>query len=109
MSEELHPTERKSILRLLNPAGRIWLRLVARIHEYASDLAPGTLNLSWITDLLAVGGSYRVADIRRLADLGVRAVIDAREEASDDEEALARYGIELLRLPTPDRYALSLD
>jgi protein-tyrosine phosphatase len=34
-------------------------------------------------------------------------VIDAREEASDDAEALAKVGIELLHLPTPDRYALA--
>ncbi len=104
---DAQPTERKQIIRMLNPFGRIWLRLVARIHEYASDLAPGTLNLSWVTDDLAVGGSYRVRDIRRLAEQGVTAVIDAREEAADDEYALGKHGIRLLRLPTPDRYALS--
>jgi len=107
MDGELHPTERDDILRRLNPAGRIWLRLVARVHELASDLFSRELNLSWITDTLAVGGSYRVGDIRRLAALGVGAVIDVREEDSDDEAALARHGIVLLRLPTPDRYGLS--
>jgi hypothetical protein len=106
---DIHPTERGGILRLLTPFGRIWLRLVARIHEHASDLFSSSLNFSWITDNLAVGGSYRVRDIRKLSDMGVTAIVDAREEASDDEEALARSGIELLRLPTPDRYALSQD
>jgi hypothetical protein len=107
MDRELHPTERGDIVRRLNPAGRIWLRLVARFHEYASDLLARELNLSWITDTLAVGGSFRVADVRRLAALGVGAVIDVREEDADDEAALAQHGIVLLRLPTPDRYGLS--
>ncbi len=107
LEPELYPTDRRAIIRHFNPAGRIWLRLVARLHEYASDLVPTTLNLSWITDTLAVGGSFRRRDIRRLAALGITAVIDARAEAADDEVALAQHGIELLRLPAPDRYALS--
>src|SRR3954467_14333323 len=107
MDDELYPTDRKAIIRSLNPVGRIWLRLVARFHEYASDLFPTTLNLSWVTETLAVGGSHKPRDIRRLASMGISAVIDAREEASDDEEALYRHGILLLRLPTTDRRALS--
>jgi hypothetical protein len=109
MSFNSHPTERGDIVRELNPIGRVWLRLVARFHEYASELFSGKLNFSWITDSLAVGGSYRVKDIKRLAGMGVTAVIDAREEASDDAEALGKHGIALLRLPTRDRYALSME
>jgi protein-tyrosine phosphatase len=36
-------------------------------------------------------------------------VIDLREEAKDDEAALAKLGIELLHLPATDRYAASQD
>lgn len=97
------------MLRLLNPLGRIWLRLVARLLEYVTKLIPSQLNLSWITEQLAVGGAPRRRDYRRLAAMGVSAVIDAREEAVDDAATLQRVGIELLHLPTPDRYGLSQD
>ena len=99
--------DRRAMIRQMNPAGRIWLRLVARVREMASDLIPSHLNISWITDELAIGGAPRPRDYRRLAAMGIAAVIDAREEAQDDAEAFKRVGIELLHLPTPDRYALS--
>ena len=99
--------DRRAMIRQMNPVGRIWLRLVARLREWATDLLPSHLNISWITANLAVGGAPRRRDYRRLAAMGITAVIDAREEAQDDAEALARVGIELLHLPTPDRYALS--
>jgi predicted protein tyrosine phosphatase len=95
------------MVRLLNPFGRLWLRLVARLLEWSTHLIPARLNFSWITDDLAVGGALRRGDYRRLALLGITAVIDAREEAADDAEALASLGIRLLHLPTPDRHELS--
>lgn len=101
--------DRQGLVRLLNPFGRIWLRIVARLLEWTTDLIPSRLNFTWITEDLAVGGAPRKRDYRRLAALGITAVIDAREEASDDAEALARVGIHLLHLPTPDRFALSQD
>jgi hypothetical protein len=107
MELELHPTERRDIVRHFNPAGRIWLRLVARFHEYATDLIPSQLNFSWITDSLAIGGSFKARQIRRLAAMGVGAVVDVREESRDDEQALLGHDIRLLPLPVADRYALS--
>ena len=101
--------DRKGLVRLLNPFGRLWLRAVARVLEYASDLVPTHLNLSWITDQLAVGGAPKKRDYRRLAAAGITGVIDCREETSDDEAALERVGIKLLRLPIKDRYAHSDD
>jgi hypothetical protein len=97
--------ERRSLLRSLNPLGRIRLRLAARLHEWASDLTRSELNLTWITDELAAGGSVRPRDYDRLRDIGVTAVIDLRAEACDDADRLRRIGIDLLHLPTPDRYA----
>jgi protein tyrosine phosphatase (PTP) superfamily phosphohydrolase (DUF442 family) len=99
--------DRTGLIRLLNPFGRIWLRIVARLLEWASDIVPTKLNLSWVTTTLAVGGAPRKRDYRRLAAAGITAVVDCREEASDDPEALGRVGIRLLRLPTEDRYGLS--
>ena len=101
--------DRQGLVRLLNPFGRLWLRLVARILEHASDLVPSHLNLSWITPDLAVGGAPKKRDYRRLASAGITGVIDCREEATDDEHALQHVGIQLLRLPIKDRYALSHD
>jgi protein tyrosine phosphatase (PTP) superfamily phosphohydrolase (DUF442 family) len=101
--------DRRGMIRLLNPFGRIWLRVVARLLEWTTDLIPSRLNFSWVTDTLAVGGAPKKRDYRRLAALGITGVIDAREESSDDGEALARLGIEFLHLPTTDRYALSQD
>jgi len=76
------------------------VKSLARIRE----LRPRELNLSWITDALAVGGAFRAQDVRRLRAQGVTAILDLRAEASDDPDLLAQHGIEFLRLPTPDTY-----
>jgi protein tyrosine phosphatase (PTP) superfamily phosphohydrolase (DUF442 family) len=99
--------DRKGLVQLLNPLGRLWLRAVARVLEVASDLFSTRLNFTWITPELAVGGAPKRRDYRRLAAAGISSVVDCREEASDDPEALAQVGIRLLRLPTEDRYGLS--
>lgn len=99
--------DRKGMIRLLNPFGRIWLRGVARLLEWATNLIPSQLNFTWITDKLAVGGAPSRRDYRRLATLGITAIVDTREEASDDPQALEKLGIRLLHLPTEDRQSLS--
>lgn len=75
----------------------------ARVYE----LAPTRLNLSWVDDQLGVGGAFHSHDIPRLRRLGVRAVVDCREENADDERILAQNGIDYLHLPTPDAHELS--
>ncbi len=74
-----------------------------------AELSPTRLNLSWITPGMALGGAFHSRDIPRLGQLGITAVVDCRDEASDDELALARNGIEFLRLPTIDATTLSQD
>lgn len=60
-------------------------------------------NFSWITQDLAVGGSFAPSQVPGLArDHGIRAVVDLRGEDRDDEALLRRHGIALLHLPTPD-------
>ena len=54
-----------------------------------------------------MGGAFHLRDIARLRRIGISAVVDCREEAADDEEALRRCGIAYLRLPTPDARGLS--
>lgn len=66
------------------------------------------LDLSWITEALAIGGSFRPNQTAMLArDHGVTAVVDLRGEESDDEFLLARHQVEFLHLPTIDFEPLS--
>jgi protein-tyrosine phosphatase len=98
---------------------RSWTRIAVRLfpedskgEQIARSLhipLPDKLNMSWVNSQLAVGGRIRPEDIHALAGVGVTHVIDTRSEYSDDAEALAREQIELLYLPTPDTYALSIE
>ncbi len=104
------------VIRLLY---RSWTRVAAHLfpenswgERVAQDLhvpLPDRLNMSWVNGHLAVGGRIRPEDINALALSGVTHVVDTRSEYSDDREALARENIELLYLPTPDTYPLSID
>jgi protein-tyrosine phosphatase len=65
-------------------------------------------NLSWLTSHLAVGGSFPPERAEHLAKtFDVRAVVDLRVEACDDESALKRHGLSFLHLPTKDHCAVS--
>ena len=65
-------------------------------------------NLSWITSMLAVGGSFPPERTRHLAqELLICAVVDLRVEACDEESLLQEHGIAFLRLPTEDLCAVS--
>jgi protein tyrosine phosphatase (PTP) superfamily phosphohydrolase (DUF442 family) len=91
-------------------AGRLAIevfRFVRKGFARVYELFPARLNLSWVNDKLAVGGAFHRRDIPRLRKLGIRAVVDCREEAADDEEQLRRHDIDYLRLPTPDAHELS--
>lgn len=99
--------DERGLVRWYNLLGKLWLRGVARILEYSTRLHRKSLNLSRISDHLVVGGAVPTWAYPRLKAMGVTAVIDLREEAKDDEAALAKLGIELLHLPATDRYAAS--
>ena len=69
-----------------------------------------SLDVSWITPALAVGGCFDEAHAEALAgEHRISAVVDLREEACDDAALLVRHGIELLHLPTPDTCAATPD
>jgi protein tyrosine phosphatase (PTP) superfamily phosphohydrolase (DUF442 family) len=70
---------------------------------------PDRLNMSWITPHLVVGGRVHPDDIARLAATGVTRVVDTRSEHHDEERALAEAGIQLLCLPAPDTYPLTVE
>jgi Dual specificity phosphatase, catalytic domain len=89
--------------------GRIWLRVLARLMEWLTDLQPKQLNYSEVTPDLAVGGAFRKRQIKRLKQRGVTAVVDCRLEAQDDPEALKAAGIDFLHLPTLDRHGFTYE
>jgi protein-tyrosine phosphatase len=65
-------------------------------------------NLTFVTPQLAVGGRIPTGCAEDLVrDLGVRAVVDLRSEACDEEEVLQRHGVAFLHLPTDDHCAVS--
>jgi rhodanese-related sulfurtransferase len=65
-------------------------------------------NLTWITDHLAVGGTFPPERAEHFAQaLRIAAVIDLRSEDRDDEALLRRHGIAFLHLPTDDHGAIT--
>lgn len=104
------------VIRLLY---RRWTRIAVRVFpedSRAEQLArtlhvplPDSLNMSWVTEHLAVGGRIRPTDIKAVSRVGVTAVVDTRSEYSDDKDALAQEQISLLYLPTPDTYPLTIE
>jgi hypothetical protein len=105
-----YPTTRREIADTFrSPLGRLWLRVLARLMEWLTDLQPKQLNYSDVTPQLAVGGAFRKRQIKRLQHHGVTAVVDCREEARDDAEALASAGIKFLHIPTADRHGFTYE
>src|SRR5258707_5296621 len=98
---------------------RLWTRIAAHLfpeNSWAARLAlalhiplPDQLNMSWITDHLAVGGRIRPQDIKALAGVGITHDVDTRAEHRDDAQALAKEHIELLYLPTPDTRPFTIE
>jgi hypothetical protein len=105
-----YPSDREAIVQTFRwPLGRIWLRVLARLMEWLTDLQPKQLNYSDVTPHLAVGGAFRKRQIKRLKHHGVTAVVDCRLEAADDAEALRQAGIQFLHLPTLDRHGFTYE
>ena len=77
-------------------------RLLIRSFRYALSLGRPGPDLSWITDLVAVSGTLQPRHIPALAGMGVRSIVDLREEDRDDPELLAQHDIRFLHLPTRD-------
>src|SRR6266849_1818180 len=103
-----YPSDREAIVQSFRwPLGRLWLRILARLMEWLTDVQPKQLNYSDVTPRLAVGGAFRTRQIKRLSQRGVTAVVDCRLEAHDDPQALAQAGIEFLHVPTLDRHGFT--
>ncbi len=98
---------------------RLWTRIAAHLFPEDSTSEriarslhiplPDQLNMSWVTQQLAVGGRIRPGDIPALARAGVTHVIDTRSEHSDNPQTLAKEHIQLLYLPTRDTFPLTVE
>ena len=98
---------------------RGWTRIAAHLFPESTGRAhlaeqvgiplPDRLDMSWVTDSLAVGGRVRNEDIEHLAQSGVTRIVDTRAEYKDDEAALNQAHIQLLYLPTPDTQPLTIE
>src|SRR5260221_429448 len=103
-----YPSDREAIVQSFRwPLGRLWLRILARLMEWLTDVQPKQLSYSDVTPQLAVGGAFRKRQIKQLKHRGVTAVVDCRLEAEDDPVALKQAGIEFLHLPTLDRHGFT--
>lgn len=103
-----YPSDRAAIEESYHrPLRRLWLRILARLMEWLTDLQPKQLNYTEVTPRLAVGGAFRKRQIKRLKQHGVTAVVDCRKEASDDAVALAAADIAFLHVPTVDRHGFT--
>jgi protein tyrosine phosphatase (PTP) superfamily phosphohydrolase (DUF442 family) len=80
------------------------LRSLARVLEWTARLQRRSLDVSRVNRQLLVGGQIGASGYARLRAMGITHIIDLRAERSDDAEALAALGIELLHLPAPDRH-----
>jgi protein tyrosine phosphatase (PTP) superfamily phosphohydrolase (DUF442 family) len=104
------------VVRLLY---RSWTRAAAHLFPENSEAErianklhiplPDQLNMSWVTDHLAVGGRIHPKDIPSLELLGITAIVDTRAEYRDEVELMEKAHIELLFLPAPDTYPLTIE
>jgi predicted protein tyrosine phosphatase len=99
----LRQGEEPAIGRAVRVPGHICERSRGLIPSSANRTGP--IDISWLTETLAVGGSFPLERCACLvADHGVRAVIDMRAETCDDRDVLDRHSLTLLHLPTPDMH-----
>lgn len=59
-------------------------------------------NIFWITPALAVGGDIMIQNPKRLAKLGIRAVLDVQAESADRGDALAGHALAYLKVGVND-------
>ena len=94
MAAEPTPSQRRHLL----PNRRV----IVRSLRYVLSLGRPGPDLSWITDQLAVSGTVQPLHYAQLADMGIKSVVDLREEDKGDPQELARHGMRFLHLPTRD-------
>src|SRR4030088_3404414 len=94
-----YPSDREGIVQSFRwPLGRLWLRVLARLMEWLTDIQPKQLNYSEVTPQIAVGGAFRPRQIKHLRKNGVTAVVYCRLETKSIPHALGQAGIDFLHV-----------
>ncbi len=57
------------------------------------------LDLCWVQDNLAVGGCFSSKSVLRLAQAGIRHVVDTRDRSNDEVNVLLAHGIDFVHVP----------
>ncbi len=63
----------------------------------------------WVDDDVLLGGAPSRTELRRLRDLGIRAIVNLCDEFKGHKRELRQYGMAQLRLPAVDHYPVPLD
>ncbi len=84
-------------------------RLLVRLIRALSSDSRRLPDLSGISSALSVSGTLHPRHFEGLRKIGIKAVVDLREEGKDDAALLESCGIRLLHLPTPDHSPPSQD
>jgi protein-tyrosine phosphatase len=61
------------------------------------------VDVTWVHEHLAIGGSFVMSAVPHLAELGVRHVIDVRDRSTDDVATMLANGMDFLHLPLLSR------
>lgn len=62
------------------------------------------VDISWITEQIAISRAFLDKDIPYLKNKRIDAIIDVRSEYCDNEELIKRYGIKFLHIEIDDGY-----
>ena len=68
----------------------------------------GRVNISWVTEQIAVSGAFLNEDIPYLKRAGIDAIVDVRSEYSDNKELIEGFELEFLNIKVDDRYSPTL-
>ena len=63
------------------------------------------LIISWITEQIAVSGSFLDEDIPCLKKSAIDAIVDVRTEYCDNKELIEKFGLQFLHIEIDDRYS----
>jgi protein-tyrosine phosphatase len=82
---------------------------VLALRRVAAALRPGHAWRTWVTPQILLGGFLGPGDVKRLADLGIGAVVNVTRELYDPTSALRTARIDYLRVPCWDMGTPAID
>jgi len=60
------------------------------------------VDISWVTDQIAVSGAFLEEDIPYLKDEGIEVIVDMRSEACDNKELIEEFGMQFFHVEVND-------